>query len=195
LAPGDVASHKKKARALKASLALIDESGFLMAPLVRRTWAPRGHTPSLYHRTRSHQKVSAIAAIVVSPKGRRVRLIFRLHKDTNINAKLALEYLGLLKHHIAGRCIVVWDRSRTHKAKIVQTTIASQSKLLLEYFPPYAPELNPVEYVWGYLKNTGMANNAPTEVDVLARETRRYTRAIQMKPVLLRAFLHRSSLF
>jgi transposase len=166
-----------------------------MAPLVRRTWAPRGHTPGIYHRTRSHQKVSAIAAIVVSPHGRRVRLIFRLHKDTNINAVLALEFLDQLKRHITGRCIVVWDRSRTHRAKIVQTMVASQSRLLMEYFPPYAPELNPVEYVWGYLKNTGMANNAHMEVNALAHDTRRYTRAIQMKPVLFRAFLRRSSLF
>ncbi len=166
-----------------------------MAPVVRRTWAPRGQTPSIYHRTRSHQKVSAIAAIVVSPHGRRVRLFFRLHKNVNINAVLALAFLDQLKRHITGRCIVVWDRSRTHKAKIVHNMIASQSRLRMEFFPPYAPELNPVEYLWGYLKTGGMANNAPVEVDDLARETRRYTRAIQKKPALLRAFLRRSSLF
>ena len=42
-----LAAHQKKARRQEASLALIDESGLLMAPLVRRTWAPRGQTPDL----------------------------------------------------------------------------------------------------------------------------------------------------
>ena len=36
---------KKKAREEKAHLVLIDESGFFLNPLVRRTWAPRGQTP------------------------------------------------------------------------------------------------------------------------------------------------------
>src|SRR5271170_1442636 len=38
---------KKKARRQGAHIVLIDESGLLMAPLVRRTWSPRGQTPPL----------------------------------------------------------------------------------------------------------------------------------------------------
>jgi transposase len=160
-----------------------------MAPLVRRIWAPRGHAPSIYHRTRSHQKVSAIVAIVVCPQGRRVRLIFPLHKGTNINAVLAREFLHQLKRHIAGRCIVVWDRSKTHRAKIVLGMVAAQSRVLMEFFSPYAPESNPVEYVWGYLKTGRMVNNAHVEVKALAHETRRYTRAIQTKTCLAEGIL------
>ena len=40
-----LAAHQKKARRQDAHIALIDESGLLMAPLVRRTWAPQGQTP------------------------------------------------------------------------------------------------------------------------------------------------------
>ncbi|HBL18139.1 MAG TPA: hypothetical protein DD417_15645 [Elusimicrobia bacterium] len=43
----------------------IDETGFLMAPLVRRTWARKGHTPILRQATRSHKKVSVVGALVV----------------------------------------------------------------------------------------------------------------------------------
>jgi transposase len=35
----------KKARRTGRSLVLSDESGFLLQPVVRRTWAPRGQTP------------------------------------------------------------------------------------------------------------------------------------------------------
>jgi hypothetical protein len=57
-----------------------------MAPLVRRSWHPRGVTPVLEQRTRAHQKVSAIAAVCILPTRDRVQLYFRLHPHANINA-------------------------------------------------------------------------------------------------------------
>jgi hypothetical protein len=49
-----------------------DESGFLMVPLVQRTWAPRGRTPQLRHRQRHHTRVSAIGLLTVSPQRKRL---------------------------------------------------------------------------------------------------------------------------
>jgi putative transposase len=65
----------------------------------------------------------------------------------------------------------------------------------VEYFPPYAPELNPVEYVWGYLKANPLANLAALDIDALTASTRHHTRCLQHKPRLLRSFLYSSSLF
>jgi len=62
----------------------IDESGFLTAPYVRRTWAPKGSTPVLDQCGRSHQKVSAIAALCVPAERNSVRCHFRLHPGANI---------------------------------------------------------------------------------------------------------------
>ena len=64
---------KKNAARLKAALVFIDESGFFMAPYVRRTWAPKGSTPFLYQCTRSHQKVSVIAALCIADERNTVR--------------------------------------------------------------------------------------------------------------------------
>lgn len=58
-----------------------------MAPLLRRTWSRCGQTPILYQRGRSLQKVSAIAALRVSPKRDCVRMYFRLHPDANIHGE------------------------------------------------------------------------------------------------------------
>jgi hypothetical protein len=58
-------------------LFLVDESGFLLQPLVRRTWALSGQTPVLDQWAR-RDRISAIAALALSPKRRRVRLFFRL---------------------------------------------------------------------------------------------------------------------
>ncbi|MGH7308655.1 MAG: transposase, partial [Candidatus Rokuibacteriota bacterium] len=74
---------KKNAERLKAHLAFADECGFLLIPNVRRTWAPRGHTPIIRHRYQ-RDKVSAISAVTVSPERRRVGLYLHLHPDENI---------------------------------------------------------------------------------------------------------------
>ncbi len=59
---------------------------------------------------------------------------------------------------------------------------------------PYAPELNPVEYAWSYLKMNPLANLAAPELDVLADSARRAARSVQRKPHLLRSFLAHSPL-
>src|SRR5581483_592828 len=63
LAPVGVGADKKNARRLRAPVVFVDESGLLMAPLVRRTWAPRGHRPVLRQRGRHREKVSLAAAL------------------------------------------------------------------------------------------------------------------------------------
>ena len=166
-----------------------------MAPLVRRTWAPRGTTPILLQRGRSHCKVSAIAAIVVSPHARRVNLYFRFHSNTSIYARLVKAFLQQLSNQIPKRFIIVWDRLNTHRARIVAQWISSQKHVSQNFFPPYAPELNPVEYVWGNVKTNPMANLPETEIDDLAHSAYHFTRKLQFNQPALKSFLKHSSLF
>ena len=63
----------------------------MMAPLVRRSWSPRGQTPVLRQRGRSHRKVSVIAAIIVSPQRRRVRAVFGFLPDANYDGEAISE--------------------------------------------------------------------------------------------------------
>jgi hypothetical protein len=166
-----------------------------MSPLVRRTWAPTGRTPILLQRGRSHKKVSAIAAIVVSPHARKVNLYFRLHKNTSIYAHLVKAFLWQLSQQISERFIIVWDRLNTHRARIVIAWIASRKHVSQAFFPPYAPELNPVEYVWGNVKTNPMANLPETDVKDLAYTAYRFTRKLQCNQQVLKSFLKHSSLF
>lgn len=106
----------KKAQQLKAHLVFLDESGLLMAPLTRRSWSPRGRTPVLYQRTRAHQKVSAIAALSISPHRHRRHLYFRLHSNVNINADLVIAFLSQLLRQLDGSVVLVWDRLQAHRA-------------------------------------------------------------------------------
>ena len=190
-----LAQGKKNAARLGASLVFLDESGLLMMPLVRRTWAPRGQTPFLWQRTNSYRKVSAIAALVVSPRRDHVRLLFRLHPNANINGASVLSFLRPLRRHVHGPIVLLWDRSLTHRARIVQAYITEIEKWRAEFLPPYAPELNPVENVWNYLKTNSMVNEAIYDLGVLTKTARRHGRALQRRERLLRSFMKHTPLF
>lgn len=166
----------------------------MMAPVVRRSWSPCGKTPWLYQKTRSHKKVSVIAALCISPCRSRLRLFFRLHPDANIDAHLVAAFLKNLLKELTGPIIIVWDRSVPHRSKKVQALWNNNPRLHLSFLPPYAPELNPVEYVWSYAKMNPLANVTAMDVAELATGTRRSVRSIQRKQCLLRSFIRASGL-
>jgi transposase len=166
-----------------------------MAPLVRRTWAPRGQTPLLWQRTNSYRKVSVIASLVVSARRDAVRLYFRLYPDSNINALSVLEFLRQLSRHLRGPAILLWDRFMPHRAGVVKAYIGKKTTWHPDFFPAYAPELNPMENAWGYLKTNPLANETPFDLRALTEAARRHGRALQKRQRLLRSFIKHTPLF
>ena len=82
-------------------------------------------------------------------------------------------FLDQLLRTVPGRIVVVWDNLGAHRAKSVQRFVhRHRARLKLEYLPAYAPELNPVEQAWAYLKGHRLANYAPENLDQLARKTK-----------------------
>jgi transposase len=176
-------------------LVFLDESGFMMAPLVRRSWAPRGVTPVLYQRGRSHQKVSAIAALCVPPGRNRVDCYLRLHPNANVDAAVVVSFLRQLATQLKGApFVLIWDRLQAHRALAVRTFLATSSAVGSAFLPAYAPELNPVEYVWSYLKLNPLANAALLDLASLTTTTRHHARSLQRQRGLLRSFIHHSPL-
>jgi transposase len=163
-----------------------------MAPVVRRTWAPRGQTPVIRHRTRSHKKISAVGAIAIRSTGRSPRLMFRLLEGQNLDSALAVQFLVQLKQNIQGPIIVIWDRLQAHRSKKVMTWLANQTRIEIEHFPPYAPELNPVEYLWAYLKTSPLANYVPEDLDQLYLETKSALCGARKRKDLLLSFIDHS---
>jgi hypothetical protein len=145
----------------------IDETGFLLHPLVRRTWAPQGQTPILRMRLRHRCKVSTIGGLSISPKRRHLGWYLQFHPDQGIGQAEVIEFLRCLLRHLRGRIIVVWDNLGAHKGRELRTWLGRGKRLHLEFLPPYAPELNPNEYGWAYLKGGDLANYCPADGDQL----------------------------
>ncbi len=166
-----------------------------MAPLVRRSWAPRAHTPVLMQRGRSRRKVSVIAALVISPKRRRVRAFFGLLPDANFDGASVLAFLRELKRSLRVPMTLVWDRLQAHLGEpVAGWLVRHRDSVRAKLLPPYAPELNPVEMIWAHAKTNAMANFAPHDLDELLAQTHVTTLLIADDKALLRSFLKHSPL-
>jgi transposase len=166
-----------------------------MAPLVRRTWAPRGETPVLYQRTRSRERVSVIAALSVPPRRLRVGLYFSVLPNENVTVIHLQRFLADLRRQLQRPLVVIWDRLPGHRARSLHQVLARSRRVHLVFLPPYAPELNPVEYLWSYLKRNPLANHPAADASSLAKTAKRHARSLRRRPSLLRALLRATPLF
>ncbi len=147
-----LAGAKKNARRRQAWLVFQDESGISQRPPVRRTWAPKGETPVLIHAF-NWTKMSVSATLAYRWDGARSRLFFQTLPGS-YNAESLIAFLKDLKRRFRGeKVILVWDGLPAHKSRAMTEYLASQRHWLrVERLPGYAPDLNPVEPLWGNIK-------------------------------------------
>ena len=195
MAQDRMAAHQKKARRQGAYLALIDESGLLMAPLVRRTWSLRGQTPRLEQEGGRRQKVSVAAALWLSPRRDRLGLFSRSLVNDYFDPWYSTAFLEALMKELGGRVVAVWDGGSMHQGDpIAQLADVWSDRLSLEKFPPYAPMLCPVEPAWSWLKYSRLCNYAPHDAVELNERAVAELTAIQSNQELLRSFFLASDL-
>jgi transposase len=181
-----VAADQKKVRRQKAHLVLIDETGLFLNPLVRRSWAVRGKTPVIGGDGGHRKKVSVIGAVSVSPTARRLGLYFATRPDGFFTADAVVPFLRDLLRHLRGKVVVLWDGGSNHQGPLIRAFLKRNKRLTLERLPAYAPDLNPVEVVWSWLKYGRLANYVPDGMADLDNEI--LDRLIELKcdPDLLR---------
>ena len=187
-----MAQDKKNAEILGAHLVFLDESGFLLIPSVRRTWAIQGRTPIHRHHQR-REKVSVISALSVSPRRCRIGLYFRCLTDTNFDNVEVAAFLRHLLKHLRGFVIVIWDNGRCHKGDAMRTFLRRYKRIHLEAFPPYAPELNPDEGVWNQTRTT-LANGRPDDPQELTELLESVLTDLGLSQSKLRWCFHQSEL-
>jgi len=166
-----------------------DETGLLLQPLVRRTWGPRGQTPVLYSWDR-RERLSAISALSVSPHRRRLRLFFRMYPHNICHEEFQAFAVEVMRHFSRG---VIWvlDRWSVHRAAASRLQKRFPHRFQVEWLPPYAPELNPVEQVWTRTKYGRLANYIPEDLSELRRSAHAALRQLGKQQVSLKScFTH-----
>ena len=146
-------------------MVFLDESGFLLQPLRRRVWAPRGKTPIQYVWNR-HDRITAMAALTRAPWAERLGLYYDL-LDHNTRTTDVVRFLCRVHRRLRRPLLVVCDRLPAHRSAVRRLRRAGCSWFKVSWLPPYAPELDPVENVWSQSKYGDLANHIPDDISQL----------------------------
>ena len=183
-----LAGVKKKAKNEGRTIVFIDESGLSERPHRCRTWAPRGQTPVLQYHF-NWKTLSAIAGVTWW------NFYFRLFPGA-IRSPQIIEFLTHLLRHIPGKLLIIWDGLPGHRSRETREFVQQQrGRLWLEYLPGYAPELNPVEYLWSHWKQHELPNFCPQTFGQLSFHARRALQRMRRRPTLVCAFWEQAELF
>jgi transposase len=181
-----LAADKKGARRRGSPIIFLDESGFMLQPVRRRTWAPSGQTP-IHRAWDRHDRISAVGFIGVSPRKHHLSLYFHLAPQ-NIDSEQLIWAFRLLHRHYRRHVIIVWDRWNVHRTVTAYFEKHHPDWFTFEPLPSYAPELNPVEQCWNHTKYTDLPNFVPDDIDHLFRAVDASITKLKHEQSLLESF-------
>jgi len=159
----------------------VDESGFYLLPAAVRTYAPRGRTPVL-RVPLSRDHLSVISGL--SPDG---RLVLMAQERALTGADVA-RFLRHLLEIIPEPLLIIWDGGPIHRAQPVRDLLAEvgPGRLRVEPLPGYAPDLNPDEGIWTYLKHVELRNLCCHSLAQLRDALREAAIRLCAKPAVIR---------
>ena len=100
-----------------------------------------------------------------------------------VRSPQVVEFLSHLMRYIPEDLLVIWDGLRSHRSRLVKNFVAQQTgRIELESLPAYAPELNPVEYLWGYWKQHELPNFCPKTFTELSFHAVRALKRMRRRP-------------
>ena len=167
---------------------LADESAFYPLPALVRTWAKVGHTPLLHTPTqREHLSVAS----AISLDGRLVSMT----QEKAFNGAGVVAFLKHLLGQVAGKIVLIWDRAKIHHCQAIKDFLGSGAarRLRLAPLPAYAPDLNPDEGVWRWLKRS-LGNVCGKDVSELRYELGLAIQRLRRRPEVIRSFFAHAGL-
>jgi transposase len=171
----------------------MDESGFSQRPSVRRTWAPEGRTPVLKHHF-NWKRLHAIGAVVCQPEGTNAQGLPRLQPGS-VKQEDILAWLSALHDRVPGSLVVLWDGLAAHHSKVVHAYGQENAAwLAMHRLPAYAPELNPVEYLWSVLKGKDVANMCADTISQIESKLHQAAERVE-REAIAQGFLRASGLY
>lgn len=154
----------KQANRERRTLVFVDESGFYLLPSKVRTYAPEGVRPVLHEwQTRDHLSVMG----GVTPDGR----FYTLARQVSLNGMHTVAFLAHILHY-ADRWLVIWGHSPIHRRAELKEYVSNlpRHRIRIEFLPTYAPDLNPVEWVWHPLKYVELRNLTCLDLEEIHQE-------------------------
>lgn len=179
---------QKKARREGRLIVFVDESGLSQRPTRVRTWAIKGETPVVQFHFNWDQ-LSVIAGMHFTGA------CFRFH-DGSIKKEQSVEFLKALKAHFRRPLLILWDGARPHRSRLVHEYVEStEGHIAIDFLPAYAPELNPVEYLWAWLKRHALANFCPDTLAELKYTARGKLKSAQRRSAIIASCWAQAELF
>jgi len=139
--------------------------------------------------------MSISAVLAYRCDGRRARLYFQM-RPGSYDAESLIGFLKHLKRQLRrNKVILVWDGLPAHKSRIMSAYLMSQRYwLTLERLPGYAPDLNPVESLWGNVKGQELANLCAEDIGQAASAMHQGMKRVRRAHRLPFAFLRSAGL-
>ncbi|MDB5870040.1 MAG: superendonuclease family protein, partial [Polaromonas sp.] len=79
-----------------------------------------------------------------------------------------------------------WDGLKSHRSALVRQYLDSlDGQIEIAFLPPYAPDLNSVEYLWTWLKRHALANYCPNNLRQLQATARNKLKSVQKRPSII----------
>ena len=142
---------KKRAKRLGATIFFLDEAGFQSDPPLGRTYGLKGQTPVVVT-SGQRQSINVISAVTARGE------FWAVTYTGKLNAESFVAFLQNFMKGRSGKSFLVVDGHPAHKANTVKRYIQSlKGRLELHFLPPYAPDLNPDEFVWSHMKSNGVS--------------------------------------
>lgn len=180
----DVSCHKKGARKKGAVIVFVDEASFRQDPTLFRTWARCGHQPRVltYGRRNTQHALGAVSLTDAS---------FTYRFATPLNGETYLTFLVQIVRVFGPEPVVlIADNARYHThPDVVQWTDDHRDQITLRFLPPYSPEFNPMERVWGHVRRCATHNRFFETVPELLGCLRCAFRQIQRCPASIEGYL------
>lgn len=137
--------------------------------------------------TKFRREISTFVGLSISGR------IYKRHVKGSIKTPDVIAGLKQLRRQMQCPFILIWDRSRVHRSKRVQAYLADCPDILIEYLPPYAPELNPEEYCHGTVKHR-LKNLNPDDVTIIRQQLDKEFAKLRKQPDVLLSFFHYAGL-
>jgi len=178
---------KRRAQRLGATIFFLDEAGFQSDPPLQRTYGLKGNTPVVVT-SGQRQSINVISA--VNARGE----FWAATYTGKLNGEAFVAFLNNFMKGRKRKVFLVVDGHPAHKANRVKDLVQRmQGRLELHFLPPYAPDLNPDEFVWSYMKNNGVSKKPLKKNESMRTRVEQDLIKIQSNKKLVRSFFEAES--